>query len=330
MDQIHHHYSGPITVQGANYQSHYVPAEKPYAVYDYVWEGPSPAVAQLIGTMLTGKVNEEDKMVFEGKAVYRMPDKHYMLDFEHCFIPEDMGELECDPVFLGFIGDTIGMNKVVEAIHMEQEYSEESNVKRFINNATLAGLKVDMGEKFNMQSVTGILDFKPGDHKKFDYFLGVKDEIALWIKIYSEGKSESPYKVLPTLWHQIESWQEVGVTFESIKMQSKSAEYQDQVDELLELAKLYNETEKKETQTVLLYTLLQGVERIGKGRCVYEEYVKGMKDPDFDFINTYDDDLQAAIDSGFVTRDGDIIQFSPEVERMALWKWVWKPGDGTR
>ena len=30
MDQIHNHYSGPITVQGANYQSHYVPAEKPF------------------------------------------------------------------------------------------------------------------------------------------------------------------------------------------------------------------------------------------------------------------------------------------------------------
>ena len=24
MEQIHNHYSGPITVQGANYQSHYV------------------------------------------------------------------------------------------------------------------------------------------------------------------------------------------------------------------------------------------------------------------------------------------------------------------
>ena len=36
MDQIHHHFSGPISVLGANYQSHYVPAEKPYAVYDYM------------------------------------------------------------------------------------------------------------------------------------------------------------------------------------------------------------------------------------------------------------------------------------------------------
>jgi hypothetical protein len=51
----------------------------------------------------------------------------------------------------------------------------------------------------------------------------------------------------------------------------------------------------------------------------------GMKDPEFDFFNNFEKDLQAAIDSGFASRDGDIIQFSPEVVRMASWKWVWKP-----
>ena len=91
------------------------------------------------------------------------------------------------------------------------------------------------------------------------------------------------------------------------------------------MAKLYGETEKRETQEILLYKLLRCVERIGKGRCLYEEYVMGMKDPEFDFFNNFEKDLQAAIDSGFASRDGDIIQFSPEVVRMASWKWVWKP-----
>lgn len=50
MDQIHNHYHGPITVQGANFQSHYVPAEKPYAVYVYVWEGPTAAHARLMSS----------------------------------------------------------------------------------------------------------------------------------------------------------------------------------------------------------------------------------------------------------------------------------------
>jgi hypothetical protein len=176
-----------------------------------------------------------------------------------------------------------------------------------------------------MQSVTGQFDVAPGEYKKREYFLAVKDEIALRVKIYSDGKSESPYIALSKMWHQIESWQEVGVTFDKIEMIPHEAYYQDQADELLELAKLYGETEKRETQEILLYKLLRCVERIGKGRCLYEEYVMGMKDPEFDFFNNFEKDLQAAIDSGFASRDGDIIQFSPEVVRMASWKWVWKP-----
>lgn len=325
MDQIHHHFSGPISVLGANYQSHYVPAEKPYAVYDYVYEGPLPAVAQLIGTMLTGKVNGEGNMVFKGKAVYRMPNKDFMMDCDHCFIPEDMGELKGEPVLLGFVGDTIGMDKVVDAIYMEQEYADETDIKRLIDNASTAGLKVDLGENCNMQSVTGQFDVAPGEYKKREYFLAVKDEIALRVKIYSDGKSESPYIALSKMWHQIESWKEVGVTFDKIEMIPHEAYYQDQADELLELAKLYGKTKKRETQEILLNQLLRCVERIGKGRCLYEEYVMGMKDPEFDFFNNFEKDLQAAIDSGFASRDGDIIQFSPEVVRMASWKWVWKP-----
>ena len=73
MNQIHNNYSGPITVKGTNHQSHYVPAEKPYAVYAYCWEGPTMAIAQLIGTMLTGNVDNDGKMKFDGKAVSRMP-----------------------------------------------------------------------------------------------------------------------------------------------------------------------------------------------------------------------------------------------------------------
>lgn len=76
MNQTNNQFSG--------FQSHYVPAEKPYAVYAYAWEGPTAAIAQLIGTMLVGKVNDDGKIEFEGKAVYRMPQKH-MLDFDHCY-----------------------------------------------------------------------------------------------------------------------------------------------------------------------------------------------------------------------------------------------------
>ena len=81
MDKMQNFYSGPISVQGANYQSHYVPAEKPYAVYAYVMEGPFPAIAQLIGTMLTGKVNDKGKIEYKGKSVYRIPTRKEMMEY---------------------------------------------------------------------------------------------------------------------------------------------------------------------------------------------------------------------------------------------------------
>ena len=309
MEQIHNHYSGPITVQGANYQSHYVPAEKPYAVYAFVWEGPIAEIAQLIGTMLVGKVNEEGNMVFDGKAVYRMVDKNGMLDFQHCFIPEDMGELQNDPIHLGFVGDT-----------------DDIHVKRFFDNIQMAGLKVELGDDLKMQEVTGCIDVGINhDNGKREFFLGAKDEIALRVKIgNTDDKSEKSINAVSSLWYQIKNWQEVGVTFERIKMKDGDTKYQKMVDELVELAKLYGEYEKKQTSDSQLYNLLNCRDIIGKNRCFYDDFVMGMKKIYWDSYSDYDEDLQEAVSAGLVSREGNIIQFSSDLERMVTWQWKWK------
>ena len=297
MEQIHNHYSGPITVQGANYQSHYVPAEKPYAVYAFVWEGPIAEIAQLIGTMLVGKVNEEGNMVFDGKAVYRMVDKNGMLDFQHCFIPEDMGELQNDPIHLGFVGDTIGRNKLVEVVWMGQRDADDIHVKRFLDNIQMAGLKVELGDDLKMQEVTGCIDVGINhDNGKREFFLGAKDEIALRVKIWnSDDISEKSINAVSSLWYQIKNWQEVGVTFERIKMKDGDTKYQKMVDELVEL-----------------------------NRCFYDDFVMGMKKIYWDSYSDYDEDLQEAVSAGLVSREGNIIQFSSDLERMVTWQWKWK------
>ncbi len=328
MDKIQNLYSGPVTVQGANFQSHYVPAEKPYAVYAYVWQGPFPAIAQLIGTMLTGKVNEEGKMEYDGKAVYRMPTKRFMMEHHHCFIPEDMGELECEPVHLGFVGDTVGLPELAQAVEVALEYSNYSDVKCLLDDMRMAGLKVELGDHCKMQSISGTFDVDPIQPKKNNYFFIVKKEIALRVKIWDYDKEcESPHKVLSELWRQIEDWQEVGVAFEHIKMIARDAYYQNQIDELLELAKLYGKYEKKAIDHSQLYRLLACREAIGKGQCFYDDFVKGMKEAWFPDYNGYDKDLEEAIKQGLVKRDGDIIQFPPDIDRMVAWKWEWREED---
>ena len=326
MEQIHNHYSGPITVQGVNYQSHYVPAEKPYAVYAFVWEGPIAEIAQLIGTMLVGKVNEEGNMVFDGKAVYRMVDKNGMLDFQHCFIPEDMGELQNDPIHLGFVGNTIGRNKLVEVVWMGQRDADDIHVKRFLDNIQMAGLKVELGDDLKMQEVTGCIDVGINhDNGKREFFLGAKDEIALRVKIWnSDDISENSINAVSSLWSQIKNWQKVGISFERIVMKNGDAKYQNMVDKLVKLAYLYGEYEKKQTSDGQLYNLLNCRDIIGKNRCFYDDFVMGMKKIHWDSYSGYDEDLQEAVSAGLVSREGNIIQFSSDLERMVTWQWKWK------
>lgn len=329
MDKIHHHFSESFSGSGAYFHSHYVPAEKPYAVYAYAWEGPTAAIAQHIGTMLVGEVNDKGKMVFDYRGVYRMPQKN-MLDFDHCFIPEDMGELENDPIQLGFVGDTVGKDTLVKVIWMALKDADSYNVKYLLDNMQLAGLKVNLGDNCKMQDVEGWIDSEyDSKNGKKDYFLAVNEDIALRVKIWNnKGQCESAIEVVSELWGQMTAWQKVGISFESIKMKAHNKDYQDQQDELLELARLYGNLEKKEDEYCRLYRMFECREAIGTGRCLYDDFVMGMKKVRWDSYSGYDEDLQWAIKVGLITREGNIIQFSQEFERIATWKWTWKHGEG--
>ena len=277
--------------------------------------------------MLVGKVNEEDEMVFDGKPVYRMPYKEGMLDFQHCFVPSGIDELVNDPIHLGFVGDTVGKDKLVEAVWMSLKDANEINVKRFIDNMQMAGLKVELGDELKMDEVVGC--FNVGiDHTKGkrEFYLESQDGIALRVKIWnSDGKSEKTLNAVCSLWYQIKEWQEVGVTFERIKMRDCDDDYQNLVDELLELTKLYGEYEKKQMEdNRQLYHLLDCRDIIGTDRCLYNDYAMAMKKTYWDSYSSYDEDLQWAISVGLVSREGNIIQFSPYFERMATWQWEWK------
>ena len=276
--------------------------------------------------MLVGKVNEEGNMVFDGKAVYRMVDKNGMLDFQHCFIPEDMGELQNDPIHLGFVGNTIGRNKLVEVVWMGQRDADDIHVKRFLDNIQIAGLKVELGDDLKMQEVTGCIDVGINhDNGKREFFLGAKDEIALRVKIWnSDDISENSINAVSSLWSQIKNWQKVGISFERIVMKNGDAKYQNMVDKLVKLAYLYGEYEKKQTSDGQLYNLLNCRDIIGKNRCFYDDFVMGMKKIHWDSYSGYDEDLQEAVSAGLVSREGNIIQFSSDLERMVTWQWKWK------
>lgn len=327
MEQVINHYHGSVTIEGSSAQSHYVPAEKPYAVYAYVWEGPYTAIAQLIGTMLVGKPDKDGMLKFAGKAVYRMPSNS-MLDFAHCFIPEDMGELESDEVQLGFVGDTVGLEKVAQVkwldlVRSEGCFTPESAVR----DMRCAGLKVEMPERTEFHTVD--CDFSSQHQSscgRNDYYLDVEEQAPIRVKIWeaSSNKSNKGFRVFSSLQRQLKDWQEVGVFVFGLKMKGGDAFYQQQLDELWALTGVYADYEDDDFH---LDHLLRYRDELGTGRCFYDDYSNAVKKAMWNDYQKGDQDLQWAIDKGLATREGNIIQFSADVERMAAWQWHWKDGD---
>jgi len=327
MEQVNNHYHGSVTIEGSSAQSHYVPAEKPYAVYAYVWEGPHTAIAQLIGTMLVGKPDKEGKLEFDGKAVYRMPSNS-MLDFAHCFIPEDMGELESDEIHLGFVGDTVGLEAVATVKRLDLVISGDCfTPENIVSDMRLAGLKVEMPERTEFHTVD--CDFASeylSYYKRSDYCLDVEDGAPIRVEIWEacSNKSNKGYRVFSSLQSQLENWQKVGVFVFGLKMKGGDAFYQKQLDKLWALTRVYAGYEDNNRH---LDSLLRYRDTLGTGRCFYDDFISAVKKVKWHDYEDGDRDLQWAIDKGLATREGNIIQFSADVERMAAWQWHWKDGD---
>ncbi len=327
MEQVNNHYHGSVTIEGSSAQSHYVPAEKPYAVYAYVWEGPNTAIAQLIGTMLVCKPGKDDKLEFGGKAVYRMPSNR-MFDFAHCFIPEDMGELESDAIQLGFVGDTVGLKEVARVKRLDLVNSDNSfTPEEAVRDMRCAGLKVEMPECTKFHTVDCDLSSEyRSNYKRKDYYLNVKKQAPIRVKIWEadSNKSNKGYHVFGSLQGQLEDWRKVGVFVFGLKMDGGDDFYQQQLDEIWELTRVYA---SYKDDGFHLDHLLCCRDLLGTGRCFYDDFINATKKAMYSDYKYGDQDLQWAIDKRLATREGNIVQFSADLERMAEWQWRWKDGD---
>ena len=305
--------------------SHYVPAEKPYAVYAFVRDNATTSIAQLIGTMLVGKQDEKGEIEFDGKAVYRMPSQRRMLDFEHCFIPDYMGKITNYPILLGFQGDTVGLEDLAKVIWMDLCDGEGETLPSHVAECMrMAGLNLEIPATTEPGMLAGSFD---EGYKEPDYFLAVSEGAPIRVQIWrSEGKSEAARYAINSLYYQIKGWQDMGVRIDGIKMSDEDEKYQPQVDELLELAQWYGRNLDDESK---LFMLLSCCEVLGTGRCLYDDYMKAMYKVHYDRYENMDTDLEWAVEKGFIHREGNILQFSPDIERAASWKWEWKgePGE---
>ena len=190
-----------------------------------------------------------------------------------------------------------------------------------------AGLKVEMPERTEFHTVD--CDFSPEHkscYKRNDYYLDVEEGAPIRVKIWlaSSNKSNKGYRVFGSLQSQLEDWQKVGVFVFGLKTKGGDAFYQQQLDELWALTRVYDGYEDDDRH---LRRLLRYRDTLGTGRCFYDDFISAVKKVNWDDYEGGDEDLQWAIGKRLVTRDGNIIQFSADVERIAEWQWRWKDGD---
>ena len=317
-----------VDSMGNIFQSHYVPAEKPYAVYALVWEGPITSIAQLIGTILVGKPDEKGGLTFEGKPVYRMPDKN-MLPFRHCFIPEDMGPLETDEMFLGFEGDTMHLEDIAKVKWLDLSIGDNSSSQTdIVRNLQHSGLKVHLPKRTNFYTVIcDIHSLYNGDGENCDFFLDVMEDAPLRVQFWEADGNHCTkgYIVFSKLYNQLEAWKKIGVYVDGMKMKDDKACYQKQLNELWQMTMTFG-CYVEDDGDVNIYSILKYYNMLDTDRCTYNDFMKAVKEV-WVSPEKADRQLQWAIDKGLVTREGDIIHFMPVLEPMATWQWHWIDND---
>ena len=241
------------------------------------------------------------------------------------FIPEDMGPIENEVLFLGFEGDTLHLEDVANVVWMDRHDADGLwRPVEIVESLQLAGMNVEIAENNELGMLSGFLDTEyHRNTDSCDYFLAVKKGAPVRVKVWEDGKSASAKAAISRMWHLIKLWQDIGVTFDGLTMCHDDVVYQEQVDELMELARMYGQY-RNEDDGYGLFSLLACREVLGTGRCFYDDYVKAMYKGMYDDYKHAERDLEWAVQNGLANRDGNVIQFSPEFERIASWKWILK------
>ena len=307
--------------QNSFFQSQFIPADKPYAVYAFVWECTNTSVGQLIGTMVTGQVDENGEVCYKTNAVYRMP-REDMLDFEHCFIEKHTGEIYFDSThLLGFVGDTVGIEAVSLVSYIDQRYGDNSiKLKSITQMMEKAGQIIDKNVNHaGVQKGKTSKEENPSTGK-MEYHLVVRGQVAIYTNLTIKKSA-----IIKDVAEKLREWEEIGIKDFTIQMEHE--DQQDCYTELLDMARFYNSYHKdQDNGQNLLLILIQAREKLNKNECPYDEVTTAMRHLYWsdDNKNHVDDKFQKAIQDHLITRNGDVIRFCDDIERMISWEPVFR------
>ena len=297
------------------FQSQFVPAEKPYNVYCFVWEGPYTAVAQLIGTMITGTIDENGIVKYTTNGVFRFPSNR-MLAFDHCFIEGHSGVLITDLIHqLGHVGDTVGLEALCEVSWMDQRDSDDCcYLKYLINMIKESGLTLDLDvSKLRVQKGSIKREYLSEMERNVPCLV-IHDQIALLVNLAATKSA-----IISKLARKLQDLEEIGIR--DFRVQMEDATQQACYDELIEVTKLYiSHYEKPEgTRHCDILILLMAREAIGTNQCTPDEFCSVLS-KDHYLPQEIEDYIESGLKNRLITQDGDVIRFCDDIERMISWE----------
>lgn len=304
--------------QNGSFQSQFIPAEKPYNVYALVWEGENTAVAQLIGTMVTGTMDDKGNVKYTNNAVYRFPSSN-MLAFEHCFIENHTGNITTDETRqLGRVGDTVGMEALSQVSWIEQyEANDDYRLDYLVKLIKEAGLTLEIDTSKLRVQEGRIINRYVERLEKSEPCLEIHDQVALFA-ILSENKAEVISNVAEKLREL------AGIGIDKFEARMEDDRQQSCYDKLMEASKLFN-SHYREPDNSIIYSdikyLLMAREMVGKCTCTIEELLAVLsKRPST--LDESEKHIQSGIDNKLIIQDGDVIRFCDDIERIISWEPV--------
>jgi hypothetical protein len=303
--------------QNNSFQSQFVPAEKPYTVYAFVWGGENTTVAQLIGTMVTGTIDEKGNVKYTTNAVYRCPSDR-MLAFEHCFIEGHTDEITTnDTYLLGRVGDTVGMEALSQVSWLEQYEANDDFILNYsVKLIKAAGLTLEIDtSKLRIQKGR-IIDRYTKHLDESVPCLEIHDQIALFANL-GEKKAE----VISEVARKLRELAEIGIDQFQAQMEDESQ--QACYDGLMEVTKIFNSHYRKPDNAVYsdIKVFLVAREYVGRNTCTKEELLAALSKK-LGTEKESEDYIQSGIENKLIINDGDIIRFCDDIERMMSWEPV--------
>lgn len=322
-------YNGTVHqhMEGTGFQTRFVPAEKPYAVYGFVLYGRFRA-AQQIGTMIEAAKNDKGLIEYHSKPVWRIQTPFLDPRYE-AYV--DNGDIDADTILIGMQGEKADYDTLLEQMENARSYDEDLNPNEMVSTIRAAGIDIDLSEEVKQRdfvNLRGAVQYEPRytgkNYEKVmeQYFLQVSGNVVMWIRL-----DIRPHQVMSDMLTALDNWRKFGMGEFGIRMESDDEVYQSMIDELLCVAEIYrvfrDRLSKMDGSRFGPWIIIEICSKLGVRKCMQDDILTAMQSYQNDYTAADAEQLtEHLLATGAAERRGNIVEFSEDFYRMISWKFA--------